>query len=177
MTTRIDEIRARLAAATEGPWDRRDESRARGPARVHLRGAHDPDGYTLVGVIHSHRDADLIANAPADLAYLLEQVRALGILAREVSAARDSLSAQRDEARAERDEAREGRREALGLFERRLAECDAYQAKGIRDEAEIRKLEAVVELARQFIGEVAEHDRLPINYYPRALAFIDASHA
>lgn len=47
------------------------------------------------------------------------------------------------------------RSEALDMLGRRLVECDAYQAKGIRDEDEIRRLEAEVEHLRAGIESQA----------------------
>lgn len=57
MNNRIDEIRARLDAATPGPWE------------VVCDTTSD-----VVGVLDGdYDDADLIAHAPADLAWLIEQ--------------------------------------------------------------------------------------------------------
>jgi len=66
--TRIDEIRARLAAATPRPWPResgQDGWRCVGPVWV---------GSTRPG---ARADADLVANSPDDLAFLFAEVERL----------------------------------------------------------------------------------------------------
>ncbi len=81
---RLAQIEARLNAATPAPWTRVLDSASENTIRAHSGGA-------LAGVIASLRlnwihdaqqseqrvNADLIANAPADLAYLLGEVRSL----------------------------------------------------------------------------------------------------
>ena len=62
--TRIDEIRQRLDKATPGPWFAGRFSIGAGEDRG------DPDAIPVERVA-LREDADLIANAPADLAYLL----------------------------------------------------------------------------------------------------------
>ena len=71
MTTRLDEIRARLEEATPVPW-----AAVKGGLRWEVRSGIESSGYHGVATTHSmyRRDADLIANAPADLAYLLGEV-------------------------------------------------------------------------------------------------------
>lgn len=72
MSDRIAEIRTRLNAATPGPW-------SRDPVLVYLgddRGDHRVRSYPglpTVAVSEQAADADLIAHAPADIAWLLEQ--------------------------------------------------------------------------------------------------------
>ncbi len=67
--TRIDEIKKRLAAATPGPWLKHEAYHV--ICKV---------GEALHGIVcrlpPKDTDADLIANAPADLAYLIERLEA-----------------------------------------------------------------------------------------------------
>ena len=63
--TRIDEIRERLDKATPGPWFAGRFSIGAGEDRG------DPDAIPVERVA-LREDADLIANAPADLAWLLD---------------------------------------------------------------------------------------------------------
>lgn len=72
---RLDEIRARLQAASPGPWRAHEEEN-----RVPVCPTVDPD-LSLLGidvdgtaVVYSQADADLIIHAPADLADLLAEV-------------------------------------------------------------------------------------------------------
>jgi hypothetical protein len=74
----LDEIRARLAAATPGPWKANDDGTIDGSeyAEVICRGQVDCMAYCAGGtsVIEGDNlkaDADLIANAPTDIARLL----------------------------------------------------------------------------------------------------------
>ena len=70
---RLDAIAARLEATTPGPWSRDDDGDviAPGPACI----------VTTEGCGWGNdADAELIANAPADLAALLDAVRAVEIL-------------------------------------------------------------------------------------------------
>lgn len=79
MAEREQEIRERLAAATPGPWW------VEGMGGITMDGKRDgyhvhanaPDGRLFrvgAGNRSSESDAELIANAPADLAYLLEEL-------------------------------------------------------------------------------------------------------
>ncbi len=73
MTDRLTEIRARLAAATPGPWERWKDG-----MRVWSRVPPDaPFGVDVADVYASHATADLIAHAPADIAFLLSENEAL----------------------------------------------------------------------------------------------------
>ncbi len=64
MPDRLQEIRARLDAATPGPWVRNYDN---GEVVV-----MDPDdGRTMIGNVTFTRNIDLIAHAPADIAWLL----------------------------------------------------------------------------------------------------------
>lgn len=72
MGSRLEEIAARLEAATPGPW----RLGASGIAAVAGR-------EYLVHTIRSDSDADLIVNAPADVAVLLAVVREVAALAEE----------------------------------------------------------------------------------------------
>ena len=69
MSDRIDAIRDRLAKATPGPWETV-------PTTGNAVASPDGDGYwtDVADRIESEPDADLIANAPADLAYLLAEL-------------------------------------------------------------------------------------------------------
>lgn len=64
---RADQISARLAAATPGPWVREGREVYRGCSC---------NGEFLTSTTHDP-DADLIANAPADLAWLLSERKRL----------------------------------------------------------------------------------------------------
>lgn len=93
MADRIDAIRARLAAATPGPWeadascschDCWGDDTGRLPGRpaecpnaqiMGIDGVVTEVGYGSISVTAA--DAYLIANAPADLAYLLDEVQRL----------------------------------------------------------------------------------------------------
>lgn len=72
---RIEEIRARLEAATPGPW-KTGGSAACGD--VYFGTLVDPDDPTepgvMLGMTSQAADAALIAHAPADIAWLLEQL-------------------------------------------------------------------------------------------------------
>lgn len=75
MSDRITEIRARLDAATPGLWE--DYDPGDGTHRLYA-----PDDVKLLGPLgqgHVLRagDADLIAHAPEDLAFLLDEVERL----------------------------------------------------------------------------------------------------
>jgi hypothetical protein len=74
MTDRISEIRARLEGVTPGPW------RAPFPSYV-IGGFGHGKVCQLDGVYvknpNDRADATFIANAPADIAYLLDRVEAL----------------------------------------------------------------------------------------------------
>lgn len=74
MTDRLQEIRARLDAATPGPWEVLEES-------FDYTSVRTSDYSGTYAVVYSdegrpvHRpDADLIAHAPGDIAYLLDRV-------------------------------------------------------------------------------------------------------
>lgn len=73
---RTDEIRARLDAATPGPW----EVDTNEPFSQDIVGIVGPSGYVLLLEEQdesecpvTEADADLIANSPADLAYMLDE--------------------------------------------------------------------------------------------------------
>lgn len=64
---RVEEIRDRLAKATPGPWEKEGKDFdfvVRTETNKYLKG---------YGIRCGEKDADLIANAPQDLAYLLER--------------------------------------------------------------------------------------------------------
>lgn len=64
MSDRLQEIRARLDAATPGPWEKTS------PNVVVAAG-------DVVAGVPLTNNADLIAHAPADLAWLLDEVERL----------------------------------------------------------------------------------------------------
>ena len=81
MSERIDEIRERLDKATPGPWKATYEA-ADDWVSITGQGFYDgghwmtcPEVATCEGIVGP--DADLIANAPADLAWLLGEVERL----------------------------------------------------------------------------------------------------
>jgi hypothetical protein len=71
MGEREEQIRARLEAATQGRWGIYHTS-GPGPWEVHCGGI-------TVGVVDSAFDAQMIADAPSDLAYLLDRVAELEV--------------------------------------------------------------------------------------------------
>ena len=86
VTDRSAEIRARLDKATPGPWDLSDGWRANVHAVVDTENVYGPEG-VIAHVVRASQDgrytdakkanADLIAHAPADLAWLLAEHAAL----------------------------------------------------------------------------------------------------
>ena len=70
-TDRVAEIRARLAATTPGPWVVHSD-----PTFTPLRAVaiHTPDGWDYLSERISPDDASLMANAPADLSWLLAEL-------------------------------------------------------------------------------------------------------
>ena len=73
MSDRLQEIRARLDAATPGPWERWNDG-----MRIWSRARPDAQfGVDVADVYASHATADLIAHAPADIAWLLDEVERL----------------------------------------------------------------------------------------------------
>ena len=71
---RIAEIRARLDAATPGPWRTLDWA---DPPMFVVAQPRDSDHWPRLASCGFGGDADLIANAPADIAWLLDEVDAL----------------------------------------------------------------------------------------------------
>jgi hypothetical protein len=90
--SREDEIRARLEAATPGPWEASPAPDYPDPgigfAWDVMRGREVVAGAPMVGT-----DADLIANAPADLAYLLGEVERMRAALYKISQETPDLSA------------------------------------------------------------------------------------
>lgn len=68
MPDRLAEIRARLDAATPGPWVYPEDDLTRIQAS---------DGVSVAVITRRIDDADLIAHAPADIAWLLDEVEQL----------------------------------------------------------------------------------------------------
>lgn len=81
MPDRLAEIRARLDAATPGPWNVRTNGSWLRPRAVVYRDsnqhANNVDVCQLIGERREWADADLIAHAPADIAWLLDEVERL----------------------------------------------------------------------------------------------------
>ena len=72
MSDRLAEIRARLDAATPGPWENTDDWSVV-TAVVRQRSKWLPDYEMLVADVGQPVNADLIAHAPADIAWLLAE--------------------------------------------------------------------------------------------------------
>ena len=69
--TRIDEIRERLDKARPGPWHLHSQE----GGNIHdITGRVDDEHGVIIYAECESSDADLIANAPADLAWLLDAV-------------------------------------------------------------------------------------------------------
>ena len=68
MSDRIAEIRARLDAATPGPWHKHDDE------PWVTNSATPPMRIIATGLRGQPENADLIAHAPADIAWLLDEV-------------------------------------------------------------------------------------------------------
>lgn len=68
MPDRIAEIRTRLDGASIGPWERNNQ---------HTKQLGIAGAFGLCATAWKEGDADLIANAPADLAWLLARVAEL----------------------------------------------------------------------------------------------------
>lgn len=64
-------IKARLAAATPGPWRKGDGRSGRSPATIYASSS------VVVYLVDNPRDRILIANAPTDLAALVAEVERL----------------------------------------------------------------------------------------------------
>lgn len=75
MSKRLDEIEARVAAATPGRWEPECDIEAHGSVPSSYSVVSDGT-YERVGESISKEDAALIANAPADLRHLLAIARA-----------------------------------------------------------------------------------------------------
>lgn len=169
MAEREQQIRARLAAATPGPWQMARSAPGDGFENLSIQSASDEvivGGCGCCGSPYGSNvaDAALIANAPADLAYLLEENQRL----REELKQRDSvpfpahrtlalvkekaeLEADLTAARAERDRLREALADSERVnFELNQAAVDAgtAQANALADlaaaRAEVDRLHGVV---------------------------------
>jgi hypothetical protein len=91
VTGREAEIRARLEAATPGPWEVRA---ALGTGLLHVSHADSEVGRPPIAQFAEAADAALIAHAPADLAWLLAEVARL---TEERDDARESLRVERED--------------------------------------------------------------------------------
>ena len=92
---RIAEIRARVDAATEGPWFQgREDHRYESAHEVYSKREPDEeDSHDIASYVWSAEDAALIAHAPTDIEDLLAAVERL-------TAERDALAAQVERVRA-----------------------------------------------------------------------------
>ena len=70
-SNRTQEIRARIKAATQGPWSVVDSETPSWIQVAQTNGEH-----LIVAECRFGRDIELIANAPSDLAWLLDSVEA-----------------------------------------------------------------------------------------------------
>ncbi|MBN9607824.1 MAG: hypothetical protein BGO26_10160 [Actinobacteria bacterium 69-20] len=133
MSIDLDAIKARLAAATPGPWDYVGQGWITHPGTT-FAAVGTPDQ----GMIPcTDADADLIAHAPTDLAALLAEVRALRKRAANLSLERAEFA---DEAQSLRD---------------RLARIPERTTNA---EAEVERLRAVVDSAKAVVdAEYAAH--------------------
>lgn len=77
MSSRIEEIKARWASATPGPYDFQDATKKNGPKRLMIRGDFDRDQFTHVAQTYCDADAAFIAAAPEDIRWLVERVERL----------------------------------------------------------------------------------------------------
>lgn len=77
--TRIEEIEARLAAATPGEWEAQPQEYDYARVQVHGKTYKDHNGTKTPIIVDgaSVQDAALIAAAPSDLRYLIARVREL----------------------------------------------------------------------------------------------------
>lgn len=87
--TRIAEIRARLAAATPGPWDVGERDGGMGWDVFQVNGDDLPQP-RLRGMFGHQPDAEFIAHAPADLQWCLARIAALETAARHVPRPRET---------------------------------------------------------------------------------------
>ena len=85
MTSREAEIQARLDAATPGPW------RAVPDREGRLYAIDSDSDYITLHNTAPRQDAELIANAPTDLAYLLARVATLEARVAAVREAAESM--------------------------------------------------------------------------------------
>lgn len=69
MSDRLTEIRARLDAATPGPWHKHDDE------PWVTNSATPPMRIIATGLRGQRENADLIAHAPADIAWLLDELQ------------------------------------------------------------------------------------------------------
>ena len=85
--SRLDEIKARLEAATPGPWVSDDSNifsvplgKMRHMGKMRHKGSCRPLGFiatTTQGYDNFENNEDFIANAPADIAFLLSEIERL----------------------------------------------------------------------------------------------------
>lgn len=82
---RLDEIQARLSAATPGPWKAQNLEQEHGHGGIFWVSVDRPDEIKTVAEVDANddgveaiwrfADAEFIANAPADIAFLLAELR------------------------------------------------------------------------------------------------------
>ena len=72
MSDRLDEIRARLGAATPGPWEARSKFSGKSSAVVSPAGDAELGNWMVAEGVFWSSNADFIAHAPTDIRYLLD---------------------------------------------------------------------------------------------------------
>lgn len=83
MTDRLDEIRKRLEAATPGPWFYRNAGVRKKCKKAEIKLADCPVAFRGPDIEEhkgGYNDAEFIAHAPEDIAYLLAEVERLNAL-------------------------------------------------------------------------------------------------
>ena len=80
--THVDDIKARLAAATPGPWILSSYTSPRGARHWLQVGTQEAAGQICRAATDCLSDCSLIAHAPSDIAFLLSRVEALEAVAK-----------------------------------------------------------------------------------------------
>ena len=89
--TRIEEIRARLEAATPGPWEFSNSSDVR-ESKGEFRAPNPHNGFMLVGPWTNDADAAFIAHSREDVPFLLAEVTKLRAIIEEAKTLRTDLA-------------------------------------------------------------------------------------
>lgn len=140
---RVAEIEARIEAATPGPWQACIKVHERPINHLDTPCVTDAIGLMVIadawGAEHRAGNAELIANAPADLRYLLARVRELEAKAQQVA----------DEANAERcrilDDKEAATRNFNDVLSRMSDDCNALRCRAEKAEAEVVRLTDEIE--------------------------------